>query len=189
MYQRLFSLIIVALIFPFHLCSQTDVKIRKKEFRTDRAGFEAAWQHVVEGDSYFKTGGTWYGNAFEEYSKAVLYNNFNPELNYKTGVAALFSDNKESAAEYFQRVLIAESGLTGDLDTPMVCGNMMAAARSLGIGSCWVYFGQLPLDDPGVQKMLEIKEGEKVFGPILLGYPQKNFPAPPQKKPAIVKWV
>ncbi|MCU0456267.1 MAG: OmpA family protein [Bacteroidales bacterium] len=115
MYHRLFSLIVVALIFPSYLSSQTDVKIRKKEFKTDRTGFEAAWQHVVEGDSYFRTGGTWYGNAFEEYSKAALYNNFNPELNYKAGVAALYSDNKESAAEYFQRVLIAESGLTGDL--------------------------------------------------------------------------
>ena len=86
-------------------------------------------------------------------------------------------------------VFVIGSGMTGDLDTPMVCGNMMLAARSLGIGSCWVYFGQLPLDDPGVRDMLEIKEGEKVFGPILLGYPKGDFPASPQKKPAIIKWV
>lgn len=86
-------------------------------------------------------------------------------------------------------VFVIGSGMTGDFDTPMVCGNMMAAARSLGIGSCWVYFGQLPLDDPGVRDMLEMQEGEKVFGPILLGYPENDFPESPQKKPAVIKWV
>ncbi len=82
------------------------------------------------------------------------------------------------------------SGMTGDLDTPMVCENIMLAARSLDIGSCWVYFGQLALDDQEVRDALEMQEGEKVYGPILLGYPKGgDFPASPPKKDAVIKWI
>jgi nitroreductase len=87
-------------------------------------------------------------------------------------------------------VFVIGSGMTGELDTPMVCENMMLAARSLGIGSCWVYFGQLPLDDQEVRAALEMKEGEKVYGPILLGYPKGDeFPPSPPKKSSVIKWI
>lgn len=87
-------------------------------------------------------------------------------------------------------VFVIGAGMTSDLDTPMVCENIMVAARSLGIGSCWVYFGQLALDDQEARDALEIREGEKVYGPILLGYPRDGeFPAPPPKKGAVIKWI
>jgi nitroreductase len=86
-------------------------------------------------------------------------------------------------------IFVIGSGMTSDLDTPMVCENIMLAARSLDIGSCWVYFGQLPLDDMEVRKELEIQPDEKVYGPILLGYPKGDFPTSPAKKEAKVKWI
>jgi nitroreductase len=87
-------------------------------------------------------------------------------------------------------IFVIGSGMTSDHDTPMVCENIMLAARSLDIGSCWVYFGQLAIDDQEVRNALEMQEGEKVYGPILLGYPKKGeFPAPPQKKKAVIKWI
>lgn len=87
-------------------------------------------------------------------------------------------------------IFVIGSGMTSDLDTPMVCENIMIAARSLDIGSCWVYFGQLPLDDLEVRKALEMREGETVYGPILLGYPKGGaFPASPKKKSAVIKWI
>jgi nitroreductase len=87
-------------------------------------------------------------------------------------------------------IFVIGSGMTGNFDTPMVCENIMIAARSLDIGSCWVYFGQLPLDDQEVRNTLEMQEGEKVYGPILLGYPKEGeFPASPKKKNPVIKWV
>ena len=87
-------------------------------------------------------------------------------------------------------VFVIGSGMTSDHDTPMVCENIMLAARSLDIGSCWVYFGQLALDDQDVRNALEMQEGEKVYGPILLGYPKGGeFPASPNKKNAVIKWI
>ena len=50
-------------------------------------------------------GGIWYGYAFDEYLKAIVYNNSNPELNYKTGVSALFSDKKEEAAGFLLKAI------------------------------------------------------------------------------------
>ncbi len=86
-------------------------------------------------------------------------------------------------------VFVIGSGMTCDLDSPMVCQNIMLAARSLDIGSCWVYFGQLPLDDLEVRDALEMKEGEKVFGPILLGYPSNGFPEAAPKNLPVIKWL
>lgn len=101
-------------------------------------------------------------------------------------------DSKVNDPVYYDApvvLFVIGSGMTADLDCPMVCQNVMLAARSLGIGSCWVYFGQLPLDDAEVKKALELKSGEKVYGPILLGYPKSDFPEPPEKKPPVIKWI
>jgi nitroreductase len=86
-------------------------------------------------------------------------------------------------------VFVIGSGPTGDLDCAMACQNIMLAARSLGIGSCWSYFGQLVLDAPEVRSLLELREGEKVYGPLVLGYPQTGFPEAPPKRPPMVKWT
>jgi nitroreductase len=73
-------------------------------------------------------------------------------------------------------------------DGPMVCLNMMLAARSLGIGSNWVSHGLLGLQDEEVRNAFDLKEEEQVFGPILLGYP-KLYPKPPKKKEPVIKWI
>ena len=88
------------LITVFLLCSlvleaQTDVTIHRKEFKTTKAGFDEACKHVADGNAYYGKKGIWYNDAFNEYIQALIYNNSNAELNYKTGVSALFSDRKE----------------------------------------------------------------------------------------------
>jgi len=75
------SLIVLFLLVSSALEAQTDVSVRRKEFKTDEVGFEDAWKHVKTGDSYYISRGVWYGNAFEEYLQALVYNNSNPELN------------------------------------------------------------------------------------------------------------
>jgi len=86
-------------------------------------------------------------------------------------------------------IFVIGSGMTADLDCPMVCENMMLAAKSLGIGSCWVYFGQLVLDDPEVREALDMQEDEKVYGPIIMGYPKDDMAEPAPKKDPLGKWI
>lgn len=109
------SMIIVFLLSSLVLDAQTDVTIRRKEFKTDKAGFEEAWKHVNDGDDYFSEKGVWYGNSFDEYLKALVYNNSNPELNYKTGVSALFSDKKDEAAGFLLRAIELKKDITEDI--------------------------------------------------------------------------
>ncbi len=71
---------------------------------------------------------------------------------------------------------------------PLACQNIMLAAYSLGLGSCWVGFGSLVTDNDEIVKSIELKNDEKIFGPILLGYPEVT-PEPPVKKPPEIKWL
>jgi nitroreductase len=70
----------------------------------------------------------------------------------------------------------------------MVCQNMMLAATALGLGSCCVGFGARVTDDEVIVEALELKENEKIYGPIVVGYPE-IVPQPPPKKPPVVKWL
>ena len=70
----------------------------------------------------------------------------------------------------------------------MVCQNMMLAATALGLGSCIVGFGSRVTGDEEIVEALELKENEKIYGPIVVGYPE-IVPEPPSKKPPVVKWI
>ena len=85
-------------------------------------------------------------------------------------------------------VFVVGNGMYAEHSCPLACENMMLAAHSLGLGSCWVGFGAMVTDDPEVRSLLGLEEGDELFGPILLGYPQYHPPRPPKKDPK-VKWV
>lgn len=85
-------------------------------------------------------------------------------------------------------VFVIGSGRYAPHSCPLACQNMMLAAHSMGLGSCWVGFGAMVTDDEEVRKVLDLREDETIFGPILLGYPQ-GYPERPHKKAPEVKWV
>jgi outer membrane protein OmpA-like peptidoglycan-associated protein/tetratricopeptide (TPR) repeat protein len=109
------SLIVILMLYSSAVEAQSDVSVRRKEFKTDKPGFKEAWKHVTNGDSYYKTKGIKYNLAFDEYLKALVYNSSNPELNYKTGVSALFSDNKEEAAGFLLKASDIKNNVAGDI--------------------------------------------------------------------------
>jgi len=85
-------------------------------------------------------------------------------------------------------VFVIGSGRYADHSCPLACENMMLAAYSLGLGSCWVGFGAMVREDNEVRNVLELQDDERIFGPILLGYP-KVYPERPPKKEPQVKWL
>jgi len=74
----------------------------------------------------------------------------------------------------------------------LACENIMLAACSLGLGSCYTGFGSMVKNNPEVAQALELKDNERIYGPILLGYP-KNMPETEtlrwKKKEPIIKWI
>jgi tetratricopeptide (TPR) repeat protein len=114
--MKLIHLTAIMLILPaFIISGQSDVTVSKREFKIDKPGFDAAWQHVKDGDSFYSKGGVWYSNAMIEYRAAYLYNSKNAELNYKLGVSCLYSDNKEISYEYLLKALAQKPGVSNDI--------------------------------------------------------------------------
>ena len=56
----------------------------------------------------------------------------------------------------------------------LACENIMIAATSLGLGSCYTGFGANVKGDADVVKAFELTDGERIYGPILLGYPKDD---------------
>jgi len=80
----------------------------------------------------------------------------------------------------------------------MVCENIMLAAVSFGLGSCYVGFGAMVKGNDEVVKALDLTKKERIYGPIVIGYPKIN-PTKRQvsilrelrskKKEPAIKWI
>jgi len=56
----------------------------------------------------------------------------------------------------------------------LACENIMLAATSLGLGSCYVGFGMMVTGNTEIVQALELTDGERIYGPIVLGYPKDD---------------
>jgi nitroreductase len=95
---------------------------------------------------------------------------------------------------YSAPVILFVIGLKGfDVSCALACENIMIAATSFGLGSCYVGFGAMVTGNADVVEALELKDNERIFGPILLGYPKDepgaldNIRA--EKKEPVIKWI
>jgi len=80
----------------------------------------------------------------------------------------------------------------------MVCQNIITAAGSLGLGSCYVGFGALVKSNADVVQALELTDDERIYGPVVLGYPKVDpserqvstlAELRPKKKEPKIKWI
>ena len=100
---------------------------------------------------------------------------------------------------YSAQVIIYVIGpASNSMGCAMVCENIMLAAVSFGLGSCYVGFGAMVKSNAEVVKALDLKGKERIYGPIVLGYPKVN-PSEKQvrileelrskKKEPKIKWI
>jgi nitroreductase len=100
----------------------------------------------------------------------------------------------EDMVYYSAPVIIFVIGPAGsDISCALACENIMVAATSLGLGSCYVGFGAMVTGDTDITKALDLKDDERIFGPIVLGYTKSDSSAldiiRPNKKEPIIKWI
>ena len=69
-------------------------------------------------------------------------------------------------------------------DCSMAAQNMMLAAYTLGIGSCWIGTAVPAANDPKIKQSLGIPEDHDVHAAVIFGYPKGGFPKAPLKHPA-----
>jgi nitroreductase len=91
-------------------------------------------------------------------------------------------------------ILFVIGPISNAVSCSLACENIMLAARSLGLGSCYTGFGAMVKGNADVVQALELTEGERIYGPILLGYPkdapEKSFMS--QHKNYVdptIKWI
>jgi nitroreductase len=94
---------------------------------------------------------------------------------------------------YSAPVILFDIGPTEHaISCALACENIMLAAVSLGLGRCYVGFGSMVKGDPNVVQALELKDGERIYGPIVLGYPRDEdvlaFVRQKKKEP-MIKWI
>ena len=71
-------------------------------------------------------------------------------------------------------------------DCSMAAQNMMLAAYTLGIGSCWIGTAVGLANQPNFKVELGVPEDHEVHAAIIFGYPKGGFPKAPEKRPAQV---
>ena len=82
-------------------------------------------------------------------------------------------------------LLVIASGPLGVYDGSCLISNMMNAATSLGLGSCWIHRAYEECQEGyGRQLLKEAGYGEEYYGigHVILGYPAGEFPKPQARK-------
>ena len=77
-------------------------------------------------------------------------------------------------------------------DGSLVMGNMMTAAHSLGIGSCWIHRAKETFESPEGKELLKqwgIEGNYEGIGHLILGYAKGEAPAPKLRKENYVYYV
>lgn len=85
-------------------------------------------------------------------------------------------------------VLADKNVMTADYDCAMAAQNMMLAAHSRGLGSCWIGGVQPALMNEEYLKKLGAPDGYKVVAPIIFGYPSGEAKIP-ERLEADIRWV
>ena len=86
-------------------------------------------------------------------------------------------------------VLADKSKPTYLYDGSLVMGNLMLAAHSLGIGSCWIHRAKEEFEMPEgkeILKQLGIEGDYEGIGHCILGYTDGDMPKPHKRKDAYV---
>ena len=102
---------------------------------------------------------------------------------------SMFSEHleREDPVYYSAPVIIFVIG-PSSVNSAFACENMMLAAHALGLGSCYVGWGSLILDEPELVRLLELKSNDSLAGPIVMGFVDKTPDTPSRDEPR-VKWL
>ena len=86
----------------------------------------------------------------------------------------------------------------GAISCALACENIMIAAQSFDLGTCYVGFGSMVKGNADVVQALELTDEEQIFGPIVIGYPEANPTEAvtnalerigPDKREPVTKWI
>jgi nitroreductase len=87
-------------------------------------------------------------------------------------------------------VFAAPKCLTPVEDGSLAAENMMLAAHTYGLGSCWIGFAKPLMFDPEFMKSINIPMDHQLIAPLIFGYPKKADLRPStREEPPILAWL
>lgn len=85
-------------------------------------------------------------------------------------------------------VIGSKNNALTDYDCSMCAGNMMLAAHSLGLGSCWIGGASVIQQSEELMSELKIPQNYKIVAPLIFGYP-RTMPPTPEKREPVIFWM
>jgi hypothetical protein len=79
-----------------------------------------------------------------------------------------------------------------DADCAAATQNLLLAAESIGLGSCWIFCVLLAFyspQGPELRKALKIPEGYKPYDSTVLGYKKNPVVNIPERKPNLITYI
>lgn len=77
-----------------------------------------------------------------------------------------------------------------EYDCAAAAENMLIAAQSLGIGSCWIGLGMSLGSDQNTLAKLDVPEGYRLMMPLIFGYPVKDTQTVAARDEEVIfKWI
>jgi nitroreductase len=79
-----------------------------------------------------------------------------------------------------------------DADCAAATQNLLLAAESIGLGSCWIFFVLLAFYSPQgleLRKELKIPDGYKPYDSAVLGYKKDTVVYVPERKPNLITYI
>ena len=89
-------------------------------------------------------------------------------------------------------MLADKSRPTAVYDGSLVMGNLMVAAQSLGVASCWIHRAKEEFETDEYRELLKslgIEGDFEGIGHCVIGYPAKPLPKAPARRENRVFWV
>lgn len=72
-------------------------------------------------------------------------------------------------------------------DCSLAAGNLMLAAHSMGIGTCWIGFAEYMFNTKEFKEQYHVPENYKIICPLSLGYEKQGLKLqPPKRKPPVI---
>lgn len=85
-------------------------------------------------------------------------------------------------------VIGSKNNALTDYDCSMCAENMMLAAHSLGIGSCWIGGASVIQQSEELMAELKIPQNYKIVAPLIFGFP-RTMPQTPEKREPVIFWM
>lgn len=79
--------------------------------------------------------------------------------------------------------------LTPVEDGALAAENMMLAARSMGLGSCWIGFAKSLQASHEFLREVKAPTNHQLIAPLIFGYPREDGRPAPKEEPQVLSWI